>query len=118
MKDFTDEELQEKINYDKLCVLFFTASWCGPCKKMYPICKKLETQYNVTFVKVDVNSLDYDSKFANEARVLPTFLLCKQGLKLAKVSGAAENALEQMTKKYENYQKPKSTSTAQADQQG
>uniref|UniRef100_A0A7N8YIW1 Thioredoxin n=1 Tax=Mastacembelus armatus TaxID=205130 RepID=A0A7N8YIW1_9TELE len=60
---------------DKLVVVDFSATWCGPCKKIAPeyedLSKKPENK-NVVFLKVDVD----------EAEVcMPTFHFYKNGKK-------------------------------------
>ncbi|KAJ2608099.1 hypothetical protein EV177_005153 [Coemansia sp. RSA 1804] len=55
-------------------VVDFTATWCGPCKLISPIFKKLSEEFGdkVTFVKVDV---DEGAEIAGEVgvRAMPTF---------------------------------------------
>lgn len=104
MKSMQKDELQPILEGEKLVVLFFTANWCNPCKKMYPVCERLDEKENVEIIKIDVSDLDEDHEFIQYVQVLPTFLLYKQGVKLAKVSGAAEDALISMTEKYASYQ--------------
>uniref|UniRef100_A0A3Q3E5M3 Thioredoxin-like n=1 Tax=Labrus bergylta TaxID=56723 RepID=A0A3Q3E5M3_9LABR len=55
---------------DKLVVVDFTATWCGPCKRIGPKfveeSKKPENQ-NVIFLKVDVDEA--------QVKALPSFLM-------------------------------------------
>ena len=38
------ENLKKCLNEDKYILLFFTASWCGPCKKIYPELQQLSNK--------------------------------------------------------------------------
>nr|XP_020145017.1 thioredoxin domain-containing protein 8 isoform X11 [Microcebus murinus] len=41
----------------KLVVVEFSAKWCGPCQRMYPIFHAMSLQYqNVFFANVDVDA--------------------------------------------------------------
>ncbi|KAH1264470.1 Pre-mRNA-splicing factor ATP-dependent RNA helicase DEAH1 [Glycine max] len=43
---------------NKLMVIDFTATWCGPCKSMDPIIQEYAAKYtNVEFIKIDVDEL-------------------------------------------------------------
>ena len=43
---------------NKIIVLDFTATWCGPCKRIYPMLQELSAQYpQVAFYKVDIDDL-------------------------------------------------------------
>ncbi|CAN0861472.1 Protein MICRORCHIDIA 2 [Linum grandiflorum] len=81
-------------------VIYFTATWCGPCRLMSPflaeIAKKLPT---VTFLKVDVDELKtVAADWAVEA--MPTFMFVKDGKFLNKVVGANKEELQQTINKY------------------
>ena len=54
MKQFQDlEEFKKAINDNKINILFFTASWCGPCKTMYPFVNELaEKIHKFLFIKL------------------------------------------------------------------
>ena len=42
MKEFENfEQFKSAINENVVNILFFTASWCGPCKSMYPFVTQL-----------------------------------------------------------------------------
>ena len=40
-KDSSDEKFKEQIGGDKLSLIQFSASWCGPCKQLKPIVEKI-----------------------------------------------------------------------------
>ncbi|KAL6497496.1 hypothetical protein OROHE_027125 [Orobanche hederae] len=43
---------------NKLMVVDFSASWCGPCKLMEPFFNQMSAKYSdVNFVKIDVDDL-------------------------------------------------------------
>ena len=46
------DNLKTCLNTKKYILLFFTASWCGPCKKIYP---ELEELYK----KLDKNLIEF-----------------------------------------------------------
>ena len=43
-KDSTDEKFQEQIGGDKLSLIQFSASWCGPCQQLKPIIEKISNE--------------------------------------------------------------------------
>lgn len=54
-------------------ILYFTATWCPPCKKIAPVFEKLSKDFsNTTFVKIDI---DDNRELAEEHRIssVPTF---------------------------------------------
>ncbi|XP_060887107.1 thioredoxin-like [Labrus mixtus] len=75
---------------DKLVVVDFTATWCGPCQQIGPKfveeSKKPENK-NVIFLKVDVDEAD-DVSVHCGIQSMPTFQFYKNGMKLDEFSGA------------------------------
>ncbi len=82
-----------------LVVLYFTASWCGPCKQLSPIVEKVAADYaakGVTLVKIDVD----ENKFiAAQFRIqsVPTVYAMFQGQPIADLGQArTEPQLKQL----------------------
>jgi thioredoxin 1 len=75
-------------NDDKLIVLDFYATWCGPCKRMDPIMKALEKKYGseVHFYKIDVDKNKIDDALGISA--MPTYLFIKNSTNLEQIEGA------------------------------
>ncbi len=62
---------------DKLIVIDFWASWCGPCRMLSPILDKLSDEYaDVTFYKVNT---DEEPQLAGHFQInsIPTVMLAK-----------------------------------------
>ena len=54
-------------------VVYFTASWCPPCKRIAPIFESLSKEFSgITFAKVDVDNVP-EAASANFVRSVPTF---------------------------------------------
>ncbi|CAI9780657.1 unnamed protein product [Fraxinus pennsylvanica] len=79
---------------NKLIVVDFSATWCGPCKFMAPVFNEMSSKYtDVDFAKIDVDELsDVAKEFKVEA--MPTFVLLKQGKEVERVVGAMKDELE------------------------
>ncbi|CAN8241104.1 unnamed protein product [Cochlearia groenlandica] len=73
---------------NKLLVIDFIASWCGPCKAMEPEVKEIASRYpEVVFAKVDVDRL-MDVAGTYKANTLPAFVFVKRGEEIDRVVGA------------------------------
>lgn len=59
-------------------VVDFYADWCGPCQRMGPIFEKLAEEFDVPFVKINV---DENSDLAAKYRIktIPAFFVLKNG---------------------------------------
>merc|ERR1712212_113564 len=83
---------------DKLVVVDFTATWCGPCKNIAPKYQGLSedpANQNVIFLKVDVDEAE---DVAQQCKItcMPTFHFYRNGEKVEEIVGANFPKLEQM----------------------
>ncbi|KAF3431393.1 hypothetical protein FNV43_RR26124 [Rhamnella rubrinervis] len=85
---------------NKLLVIDFTATWCGPCRSMEPILDEFAEKYSdVEFIQIDVDELlDVAAEFGVNA--MPTFLLLKKGNQVDKVVGASKDDLQKKIEKH------------------
>ncbi|KAM3864857.1 thioredoxin-like [Diretmus argenteus] len=83
---------------DKLVVVDFTATWCGPCRRIAPVFEALSKEYtNCVFLKVDVDEAD-DVAAKCQVQSMPTFHFYKNGKKVQEFSGADEARLVAVVK--------------------
>ena len=71
-----------------LHILYFTASWCGPCKAIYPYIKELSNLYkNITFYKIDVDIFE-ELSTEMDIKCMPTFKIFKNNNLMDILEGA------------------------------
>lgn len=91
-------ELKTKLNAasrtSRLAVLYFTATWCGPCRTIAPVFTSLAGKYpKVVFLKIDIDEVG-DAAAERNVTSVPTFFFVKNGREVDKVLGADKSALE------------------------
>jgi thioredoxin-like negative regulator of GroEL len=64
-------------NYPAVAIIYFTAKWCAPCKKLN-LEKIVETFPKALFYKLDIDELDHSAGWCN-VRKIPSFMVLKQG---------------------------------------
>lgn len=83
-----DQNFNEKIAENKLVLVDFFATWCGPCRMQGPILERVKNQLGdeVEIYKLDVDEAE---KTAKEYGVMsiPTLILFKDGKQVAKNVG-------------------------------
>ncbi|KAK7348550.1 hypothetical protein VNO80_23108 [Phaseolus coccineus] len=85
---------------NKLMVVDFTASWCGPCKLMDPVIQEFAAIFrDVEFVKIDVDELmGVSERF--QVQGMPTFMLIKKGKVADKVVGVKKEELQRLIEQH------------------
>ncbi|PPQ99574.1 hypothetical protein CVT24_005362 [Panaeolus cyanescens] len=85
---------------DKLSVIDFHATWCGPCHAIAPTFEALSKKYtNVNFLKCDVDAAQEVAK-EYSVSAMPTFIFLKGSTKVDQVRGANKSALESTISKH------------------
>jgi thioredoxin 1 len=85
--------LADKVKSGESKVLYFTATWCPPCKMIAPIFEKLSKEFPQTqFIKIDIDD-HADAAADFEIRTVPTFMFYKGDSLKKKFSGANEAML-------------------------
>lgn len=75
--DINDEsDIKDILNTkDKYILLYFTASWCGPCKQISPVIHEKFTKINnLQIYKIDIDDND-DLCTTYDIKSVPTFIL-------------------------------------------
>ena len=68
-------------------ILYFTADWCNPCKKVKPIVEELNRDSAVKFQFIDVDQEIEMAKDMN-VRSIPTFIVIDNGSEVKRSTGA------------------------------
>ncbi|MEM4216442.1 MAG: thioredoxin [Candidatus Methanomethylicaceae archaeon] len=87
---------------DKLVVIDFWASWCGPCMIMAPIFEQLAKKYEGKVLMAKVN-VDENPEVPQRLGIygIPTFVFFKNGKEVGRLVGAVgASGLEAEIKKY------------------
>ncbi|XP_050544223.1 thioredoxin-like protein 1 [Daktulosphaira vitifoliae] len=97
-----ESQFQEELNSNgvKLIVVDFSATWCGPCKRIAPIFDELARKYDrAVFLKVDVDKCQ-ETAASQGVSAMPTFIFYRNKIRVAKIQGADVQALEAKIKQY------------------
>ncbi len=85
----TNTTFAELLQDEKLVVVDFWATWCGPCRMLSPLLDEVEKEMEdkITVVKVNVDDAD---EVAMQYRIMniPTLLFFKNGQIVDKTVGA------------------------------
>lgn len=89
-----EEKLEEGVKENKVIVVDFTATWCGPCRHMSPVFESLSKKHtDLIFVKVDVDQLQ-EVAAQWDVQAMPTFIFIKDKKVVHKIVGANKDELE------------------------
>jgi thioredoxin 1 len=69
-------------------ILYFTASWCGPCRILGPIMESVKGQVNYSKLDVDV---EQDLAVKYKVRSVPTLVLVENGVEKNRLVGVHQS---------------------------
>jgi len=83
------ETFNDVISADRLVLVDFFATWCGPCKAMHPVLENLKQQLGdrLRIIKVDVDK-HQQTAAQYGVQAVPTLMLFRSGRQLWRQSGA------------------------------
>jgi thioredoxin 1 len=116
------DAVQNFIEQNQKSILYFTATWCPPCKHIKPIYEQLSIQYNknedddddddtekktkkkkkktIHFGLIDVDE-NNESSAEYKISAVPTFILFHQNHEINRLSGADSNQLNALLQNLE-----------------
>lgn len=82
---------------EKLVLIDFHATWCGPCKRIAPFVESLAEEYKdkLIVLKADVDEVE-ELAASQKVTVMPTFVVFLKGKRVADFSGANEEKLKEL----------------------
>jgi thioredoxin 1 len=85
---------------EKLVVIDFYATWCGPCKVIAPQIEAMSKEMaDVVFLKVDVDENE-DAAQEYNISAMPTFIFIKNQAKVSDMMGANADKLKAMIEQH------------------
>ena len=85
--ELKDSDFEETVQ-NKVVLLDFFATWCGPCRMLYPILEQIATHYEgkVIIAKIDI---DKQQKVSNLFHItsVPTLILLKNSKEMDRILG-------------------------------
>ena len=70
-------------------LLYFSASWCAPCRAYKPLIESLQSEMSITFINVDSNP-ETASKF--NVRSVPTVVILENDMEKHRLVGVKTKA--------------------------
>lgn len=104
--NLSDNEAVEKfLVMNSKVILWYTATWCGPCQQIKPMVEELAKKYSgeVSFGKIDV---DDNPEAAQEAKVasVPTFIAYVDEELLVRFAGADTKQLQEVAAQIQKHE--------------
>jgi len=96
-----DEFENEVLNSEKLVLVDFFATWCGPCQMLAPILEDLSKENeDFEIVKIDIDQA-FDLAIKHKVDLVPTMIIFKNGNEMNRMTGVLDK--NEILEKIEQY---------------
>ena len=66
-------------------ILYFSSTWCNPCKAYRPLVESMQNEMPITFIEVDASPQTSDQY---NIRSVPTIVVIQNGMEIGRAVGA------------------------------
>jgi|TARA_Y100000996_G_scaffold414554_1_gene405795 thiol-disulfide isomerase/thioredoxin len=102
MDVISGDECYTKLDNEGYILYYFTASWCGPCQRIWEDFQKMSGEYeNILFFKIDISD-EENTEICEKCNIdsVPSFLLFKDRNYIERITGANLQSVGEMLNKY------------------
>ena len=100
MKEIIDNNISILKNKKCYILFYFTASWCGPCKKIKPLIEKISEGADPDKLEIYQVDIDQNDNLITELKIksVPTFYLFKNNKLKGQCGGANIENIKELIK--------------------
>ena len=84
MIEINQEKFEKEVLNEKLVLVDFNATWCGPCRMLKPVLEEISDKYKIVSVDVDEN-MDLARDYG--IQTIPCLLIFKDGKEVKRSVG-------------------------------
>ena len=96
-----EEFENEVLKLEKLVLVDFFATWCGPCQMLAPVLEELSKEsQDFEIVKIDIDQ-ERELAIENEIEFVPTVVIYKNGKEIDRMTGVMDKT--EILEKIEQY---------------
>ena len=95
IKHITSENFEKEVlNSDRIVILDFWATWCGPCNRLTPVLEKIASENSdIKIAKADIDNENVkELKERYEVKGYPTMIIFKNGEEVKRILGYREES--------------------------
>ena len=95
IKHITGENFEiEVLNSDRIVIVDFWATWCGPCNRLTPVLEKIASENSdIKIAKADIDNENVkELKERYEVKGYPTMIIFKNGEEVKRILGYREES--------------------------